>query len=112
MKPWKLQRTTQCAKCPWKVSTDPHDIPNGYSEDMHRGLEKTIAIPGAINGGGTAMACHESPVGEETFCIGWLVHQVGPGNNILLRMQMRHCENARDIRTVGPQHATFEDTLP
>ena len=24
----KLKRLKQCAKCPWKVSTDPHDIPN------------------------------------------------------------------------------------
>jgi hypothetical protein len=26
---FKLKRTTQCAKCPWKVSTNPYDIPDG-----------------------------------------------------------------------------------
>lgn len=109
---WRLKRTTQCAKCPWKVSTNPREIPNGYSETRHKALAATIAVPGAIEGGGTAMACHESPVGEEAFCIGWLVHQVGDGNNIPLRMQMMTCENAREIKTVGPQHQRFEDTLP
>ena len=32
----------QCAKCPWKVSTDPHDIPNGYDEGKHRDLESKL----------------------------------------------------------------------
>lgn len=40
---WKLKRTVQCAKCPWKVSTNPHDISNGYCETKHKDLEETIA---------------------------------------------------------------------
>lgn len=112
--PWKLKRVRQCDKCPWKVSTDPLDIPNGYSEESHAALSCTIAEPGAITIGAPirAMACHESRVGDETYCIGWIVNQLGPGNNIALRMQMRGCENARHIRTDGPQHECFEDTLP
>lgn len=110
---WKLERTAQCAKCPWIKGVDPHDIPNGYCETKHRALESTIAKPGDLSGlagsGMRAMACHES---DEAHCIGWLVNQVGPGNNIALRLRMMTCENARAIRLRGEQHRTFEETLP
>ncbi len=113
-KTWKLKRVRQCKLCPWKVETDPHDIPDGYSEDAHAALSCTIAAPGLVSLGVTirAMSCHESPVGDETYCIGWLVHQLGRGNNIGLRMQMIWCENARHIQIDGEQHKCFEDTLP
>lgn len=107
---WKLKRTQQCKKCPWRVETDPHDIPNGYDVAKHRALASTIARPGdAFLGPLRIMACHET---AEAHCIGWLINQVGPGNNIGLRIQMRTCENAKAIRPRGAQHATFEDTLP
>jgi hypothetical protein len=112
---FKLKRTQQCKGCPWKRSTDPHDIPGGYSEALHRALENTIACPGAISAPDGVMhvfACHESPVGEETHCVGWLAQQLGPGNNIPLRLSMRDCENLQHIRLDGPQHERFEDTLP
>lgn len=107
---WRLKRTTQCDKCPWRVETDPHDIPNGYSEDKHKALCGTIAVPGAVNLGTLhIMACHET---HDAHCIGWLINQVGNGNNIGLRLQMRDCQNAKKIRLRGEQHQTFEDTLP
>lgn len=108
---WKLKRTAQCAKCPWLVSTDPTEIPNGYCEDKHRALESTIAKPGDLAGAFDvlhAMACHES----DAHCVGWLVNQIGPGNNIGMRIRMMGCENAGSIRLRGEQHETFEDTLP
>ncbi len=107
---WKLKRTAQCEKCPWLVEVDPHDIPNGYCEKKHRALKRTIARPGALNfGQPNAMACHE---GHDAHCIGWLVNQVGPGNNIGLRIRMISCQNAKKIRLRGEQHQRFEDTLP
>lgn len=111
---WKLKRLRQCDKCPWKKSTDPHEIPNGYSEDLHRNLACTIAEPGAYRPGGTMhmMSCHEHDPGEEAHCVGWLVNQIGPGNNIAMRLALRDCENARHIQLDGPQHERFEDTLP
>ena len=112
MSTWKLRRTRQCAKCPWKVSTDPRDIPNGYSEALHEGLRRAVAEPGALRGSGVVMACHESKQGREAHCIGWLVHQLGPGNNIPLRIKMMSCANAKKVRTVGEQHRSFDDTLP
>jgi len=109
---WKLKRVNQCEKCPWRVDTDPFDIPNGYSVELHRGLANTIAEPGSLRSTGSAMSCHEHAPGDETHCVGWLVHQLGIGNNIGLRMQMLSCENASSIRVHGEQHQTFEDTLP
>ena len=110
----KLKRTVQCAKCPWKKSTDPHDIPNGYCETKHRNLSGTIADPEEglaflVGGGIRVMACHEE---HEAHCIGWLMNQLGRGNNIALRLSMFRCENIKDVRLIGEQHETFEETLP
>ena len=112
MSKWKLRRTRQCAKCPWKVTTNPHDIPNGYSEQLHAKLACTIAKPGVLRPSISAMACHKSKPGKEMHCIGWLVNQIGPGNNIPLRIRMMSCENGGAIQLDGEQHKTFEDTLP
>lgn len=113
MSEWALKRTRQCAKCPWRVDVDPFDIPNGYDVDKHKKLEGTIA-----KGNGLAslfsrdlhiMACHET---HDAHCIGWLMNQVGPANNIGLRIHMMDCTNASDIQLAGEQHERFEDTLP
>lgn len=119
MTPWKLKRTRQCEHCPWRKATNPYDIPNGYTVERHRALKKTIAdvdnaaaeFTALVASGASvqAMACHEM---DEAHCIGWLNNQLGPGNNIMLRIQMASCTNARSIRLRGEQHATFEDTLP
>jgi hypothetical protein len=107
---WRLKRTTQCVKCPWRVDVDPHDIPNGYSEDKHCALEDTIARRDTNPFGPIkAMACHET---HNAHCVGWLVNQLGPGNNIGMRIRMMACENAKAITLRGKQHQTFEDTLP
>lgn len=110
---WRLKRTAQCAKCPWRVDVDPYDIPNGYTEEQHRALARTIAKPAVLSQLEETefhvMACHET---RDAHCIGWVVNQVGPGNNIRLRLQMRNCANADAIRLRGEQHRCFEDTLP
>lgn len=103
----------QCKKCPWRVDVDPHDIPNGYCETKHAALDATIAK--GLNLGSSdlrMMACHESPVGSERPCVGWLHNQLGPGNNIALRLWA--IQNLRGVKLelVGEQHASFEDTLP
>jgi hypothetical protein len=108
MTAWRLKRTRQCLKCPWRVETDPYDIPNGYDVEKHRALRSTIAEPGDWTHS-HVMACHET---AEAHCIGWLVNQLGPGNNIALRLRIRSCTNAHAIQLRGEQHETFEDTLP
>lgn len=112
-----LKRTHQCAKCPWKVSTNPHDIPHGYCELKHQGLKNTIADPDNPVGQVLSkelhiMACHHSEPGSEEHCVGWLMNQLGPGNNIALRLQMLNYDNVQDVVLVGEQHKRFEDTLP
>jgi Family of unknown function (DUF6283) len=116
MERWKLKRTRQCEKCPWRTATNPHDIPDGYTVERHRDLKQTIAedpmtsLTAYLRGDALRiMACHEA---HETHCIGWLVHQIGPGNNLGLRISMAFCDNAKAIRLRGPQHETFEATLP
>lgn len=109
---WKLKRTAQCDKCPWRVEVDPHDIPNGYCKTKHQALGRTIADPAALPVPGEplrAMACHET---DDAHCVGWVNHQLGPGNNILLRLRMRDCSNVDKLRLRGEQHLTFEATLP
>ncbi len=111
---WELKRTTQCAHCPWRVDVDPHDIPNGYSVEKHQALEGTIARPETAvcqigAGSMKVMACHET---EDAHCLGWLMNQLGPGNNIALRMQVRSCSNIGQVHLIGEQHERFEDTLP
>lgn len=109
---WKLKRTAQCQKCPWRKDVDPHDIPDGYCETKHAALSDTIAKEGDMSGIGgplRVMACHET---QDAHCVGWLVNQAGPGNNIGLRLRLMTCDNADRIRLVGEQHETFEDTLP
>lgn len=107
----KLSRTKQCAKCPWKKSTNPHDIPNGYCETKHANLKSTIADPGVLSFATEmhVMACHET---HNAHCVGWLYNQLGAGNNILLRIKMRSCENLSKLKVIGEQHERFEDTLP
>lgn len=106
---WKLKRTKQCAKCPWRKDVNPHDIPNGYDAEKHRALRSTISSGLASLMSDHVMACHES---HDAHCIGWIVNQVGQGNNIGLRIKMASCENGSAIQLRGEQHETFEDTLP
>lgn len=111
----QLKRIIQCDKCPWKTSTNPWDIPDGYTLEAHQALINTIAqkepveqladIEKPLN----VMCCHQE---NEAHCIGYLYNQLGIGNNVLLRIQMMNYTNANDIQIVGEQHQSFEDTLP
>jgi len=105
----------QCAKCPWKVSTDPHDIPNGYNVEKHRALKNTIArgpIESALSKVVRIMACHESDVGREVPCVGWLWNQLREGNNVAVRFAVYQKRIDANIKVDGPQHACLEDTFP
>ena len=104
----------QCKTCPWRVGADPHAIP-GYREELHRKLTSTIAQPGDLRGlagGLRLMACHYSTEGDDRPCVGWLAHQVGPGNNLGLRLRVMTDPSLQSFETDGPQHERFEDTLP
>lgn len=83
-----------------------------YDEDVHQSLISTIAKPAdlrGILGDLESMACHAE---QQAQCVGWLENQIGPGNNIGLRIRLMSCTNADQIKTFGKQHQRFEDTLP
>lgn len=104
----------QCKACPWRTDVVPaRDIPNGYSAEKHRALERTISDRSlaGLCGPLRVMACHESPIGGEVVCVGWLANQLGPGNNIALRLAAAS-GRMPDFELVGDQHECFEDTLP
>lgn len=103
----------QCAKCPWKITTDPYDIPDGYDVEKHKALRSTINEGlGSLNGPTRMMSCHEHPLGNETPCVGWLANQLGPGNNLGLRVQAAFGKLDANFKLDGEQHGTFDDTLP
>lgn len=107
----------QCKKCPWKVGVDPHEIPDGYSEELHAGLSSTIATGADLAAlssdyGLKIMACHESKPGQEQPCCGWLHNQLGVGNNLGLRLAAMSGQVDADVELDGEQHEAFEDTLP
>jgi hypothetical protein len=106
------KRRRQCKHCPWKVDTNPHEIPNGYCETKHAALRGTIAGAQPLIGELRMMACHETPTGRELPCVGWMVNQLGPGNNIALRLAVSMGRVDAKVETVGEQHERFEDTLP
>lgn len=110
----------QCKLCPWRKDVDPRDIPNGYCAIKHANLKNTIADltdPNSVAlalGGKVLhiMACHETMPGKELPCVGWLANQLGPGNNIGLRLAAMAEKVDTDFELVGEQHERFEDTLP
>jgi hypothetical protein len=80
----------------------------------HANLRNTIAnetVP-RRTGPLRMMACHETMPGKELPCVGWLAHQLGPGNNLTLRMLAMRDRSLTDFELVGEQHERFEDTLP
>lgn len=107
-----MTKRKQCDKCPWKVSTDPFHIPDGYDLSKHVALESTIAKPMDVARLGRPlriMVCHDT---QELPCVGWLVNQVGPGNNLALRIACIVRQVDADVETVGQQHECFKETLP
>lgn len=107
------QSITQCKSCPWRVDCDPlTDIPNGYCTTKHTALRKTIAKGIESIGNPHTMACHYSKgPGTEIPCAGWIYNQLGPGNNIGVRLRVMNGSLPRPV-VIGEQHETFDDTIP
>lgn len=108
-----MKPLVQCKSCPWRKDVVPErDIPGGYCPTKHAALRETVAMPGRLESSSLKkMACHKSPVGAEFACAGWLENQLGPGNNLTLRLEVAR-GTIPAPRTAGPQHETLEDTLP
>ena len=103
----------QCKSCPWKRSTvASRDIPGGYDRAKHEALRNTIANGVGVPTIGCVrmMACHDTPVGRERPCTGWVANQLGPGNNLPLRMLARDGRFSA-LELDGEQWEHFEETL-
>lgn len=103
----KLKIKKQCCKCPWKVSTNPCDIPNGYCKKKHKALKITISSGLDSLDNNHVMVCHET---HNAHCVGYLYNQLGVGNNIGLRFKMRDYDLS-EMEISGDQHEIFEDTI-
>lgn len=103
----KIKIRPQCAKCPWKKSVNPTTIPNGYSRKKHQNLKRTISEGMESFMNNYVMGCHEK---TEVHCTGWMVNQLGVGNNIRLRLKALKYDLS-EMEVFGEQHQTFEDTL-
>ena len=114
--------TKQCKSCPWKKTCIPErDIKPWAGTEPYSRLKKVICEPGAFIPPKGYMMCHQvigkkPKVGPDQFthgspCVGWLINQLGPGNNLGLRL-LAMDGRFKTFRTVGPQHERFEDTIP
>lgn len=103
----------QCKKCPWKVGTDPYQIPDGYSRELHCRLRSTVPTDpmAGVYGDLHIMACHETPVGKEQPCVGWLDNQFR-NNNMGVRLAVFMGRIDAQYKLDGPQHSNFEATIP
>lgn len=103
----------QCKTCPWKEGGSCARIP-GYRREMHDALADTISAPGDISRIRRPlriMACHYSTDEKPISCVGWVANQIGPGNNLALRLRAMTDPEIANVVTVGPQRAHFEDTF-
>lgn len=108
----KRETVQQCRSCPWRVDCEPtRDIPNYDCALAHR-LGQTTIRSGLESISSTLhiMACHYSKPGEEFACAGWLHNQIGPGNNLGVRLRV--ATGQLPVPEVdGEQHDRYEDTL-
>ncbi|MFN2591660.1 MAG: DUF6283 family protein [Candidatus Dormibacteria bacterium] len=65
--------TSPCKSCPWRRSSTVGgaDIP-GFNLDLMRGLSNTVGPDDDFR---PIMACHYSPCGAETPCVGYVAQE-------------------------------------
>jgi hypothetical protein len=102
---WKLNRTKQCEKCPWKVSVSA--TPPNYEWD------DKVVMPDHSSGEGTIsmIPCLESTKDSTEYCVAWIQNQVGGAHNPRLRNNMHYFENGKDVKTIGKQHSNCTSNL-
>lgn len=102
----------QCRSCPWRIDCEPmRDIPN-YDPELACGLTRTIrsGLESLFVDKLHIMACHYSKPDEEFACAGWLHNQIGPGNNLGVRLRVM--TGQLPVPEVdGEQHENYENTL-
>ena len=103
----------QCVTCPWRADVDPWNMPGGHgyvlpemlSSHTPSGME-SLATPVL-----RVATCHEAAIAKKLPCVGWLVHQLGPGNNFAVRLAVLRGSIDANVRTLGKQRDLPEEIL-
>lgn len=100
-----------CPSCPWRVDQDARDIPN-FDLSLAEALAPTSpdACGMGPDFGASMFACHQSKMGREIPCAGWLA-KVGhrhPGVRLSVRMGRIQPEALRP----GPDWPDLHDNYP
>lgn len=100
----------QCGNCPWKKSTKLEDIDckEGFDMDYYESVRDDYVACHDFDRSHKNMGCHKFP-NDSQPCIGWLLHEAGPGNNIGIRLMLSCVDNANELETFGPQHKSIKD---
>lgn len=97
-----------CLSCPWRVDAHAQDIPN-FSLDLAENLTHTC--DGELTS--PIFACHQSRIGEEIVCAGWLARY--GWDSIPIRLRMVRGEMGPEGLDPGEDwpelHKTFEEMI-
>lgn len=105
-----------CITCPWRKSSTVGgaDIP-GFDLELMRGLSNTVGRGDAFR---NIMACHYSPCGEESACVGYVAKEGYSNINVRLlasmgRIPLRDivdaCEGLELWESFGEMLAAYEE---
>lgn len=94
-------RTKQCVECPWRVDATIGAFP---PENFAR------LVSSCRQGWGQLFACHLSPDGRESACVGWIASECANGPRLFdLRFALARGLVQPEVLVLdGPQHETFE----
>lgn len=100
-----------CPSCPWRVDQDVGDIPN-FSLALAESLAGTCPDERGIGPdfGASFFACHQSKLGSEIPCAGWLA-MVGH-RHPRVRMAVRRGSISPDALTPGENWPELHDSYP
>ena len=90
-----------CPSCPWRVDQHASTIP-GYDHEKACGLMNTVGEGDALR---PIMACHDSPVGKERPCRGYLAREGWSNLNARVLAARGRIENPAAVAEACEQHS-------
>ncbi len=103
-----------CSSCPWRVDQDASAIPN-FNLDLAESLASTCPDERGYSPdfGSPQFACHQSRMGSEVVCAGWLA--TNGGAHVQVRMQVIAGQIPVEALSPGedwpPLHAEFAEVI-
>ena len=91
--------TVTCDECPWRK-----DVPVGrFPPSRYRALRRTVE-----QGFGPVFACHKTPEGRDSACVGYLLRDGMNNFRVRLAVIRGEVKPAR-LRAAGPLYENFEE---